>query len=240
MFLLSFPHKEYDIDLQIPFLPEEKFTGRKDMLSKVCSILQVASSDYPQKVSRSVIVLHGLGGIGKTTIATHLAYSRQHVYSGIFWLRAKTRESLATSAMDMLNRLIAHYSKRYIGAKLDFQSISSELEIPGLLDQYGSPVKELLGRVWEVVAAWIARRENSGWLLVVDGADDDNIDLAEILPKCTHGHVLVTSRVRGVAYTIGGKVLDVEPMGSVDAVELLVKGTGKDLSDLNDEGAYRG
>ena len=48
--------------------------------------------------SRRIIVLHGLGGIGKTQLT--VAYAKRHKdsYSAVFWLNIKDEDSLKQSS----------------------------------------------------------------------------------------------------------------------------------------------
>jgi ATP/maltotriose-dependent transcriptional regulator MalT len=47
--------------------------------------------------SRRVVVLHGLGGIGKTQLSAAYAKRHKDSYSAIFWLNTKDEDSLKQS-----------------------------------------------------------------------------------------------------------------------------------------------
>ena len=51
--------------------------------------------------SRSCVILHGLGGMGKTQLA--ITYARRHKekYTAIFWLNANDEDSLKLSFRDV-------------------------------------------------------------------------------------------------------------------------------------------
>ncbi|MHB8598579.1 MAG: FxSxx-COOH system tetratricopeptide repeat protein [Ktedonobacteraceae bacterium] len=74
----------------IPTMRNPFFTGRADLLAllhKRLSTARTAALTQPQ-------ALYGLGGIGKTQTAAEYAFRYGDDYTGIFWIRAATRETL--------------------------------------------------------------------------------------------------------------------------------------------------
>jgi hypothetical protein len=65
----------------------EHFVGRKKELAEIHRVLS-------SNGSRQVVVLHGLGGIGKTQLSITYAKRHKDDYSGIFWLNIKDKDSL--------------------------------------------------------------------------------------------------------------------------------------------------
>jgi ATP/maltotriose-dependent transcriptional regulator MalT len=59
--------------------------------------------------SRRTIILHGLGGIGKTQLAT--AYAKQHKdsYSLVFWLNIKDKDSLKQSFIKVARQILREH-----------------------------------------------------------------------------------------------------------------------------------
>ena len=51
------------------------------------------------------VVIHGLGGIGKTSLAAEYAHRRANDYSGVWWARAAQRTLLVESLADLAGRL---------------------------------------------------------------------------------------------------------------------------------------
>jgi hypothetical protein len=72
------------------------FTGRGDELDRLDAILL---RDKPAAVTQSVgrVTLHGLGGVGKTSLATEYAHRYRNLYAGVCWCPAETRIGLLTS-----------------------------------------------------------------------------------------------------------------------------------------------
>ena len=59
------------------------------------------------------------------------------------------------------------------------------------------------------------------WLLLLDNADNPEIDLHQVIPKCSHGNIIVTSRNPG--HRVYGSYSLVSELQEKDAVTLLLK-----------------
>ena len=72
------------------------FTGRADELDRLDAILV---RDKPAAVTQSVgrAAVQGLGGVGKTSLATEYAHRYRQLYAGVCWCPAETRTGLLTS-----------------------------------------------------------------------------------------------------------------------------------------------
>ena len=59
--------------------------------------------------SRRTVVLHGLGGIGKTQLT--IAYVKRHKdnYSAVFWLNIKDEDSLRQSFAKVAKQIMRNY-----------------------------------------------------------------------------------------------------------------------------------
>lgn len=129
--------------------------------------------------SRRVVVLHGLGGMGKTQLA--IAYAKRHKdnYSTVFWLNIKDENSLKQSFARIAKQIIQQYpsASRLSGNNLD--------------------------EIIDAVKAWLGLRNNTRWLLIYDNYDNpripnhanpDAIDIKEYLPEAYQGSVVITTR----------------------------------------------
>jgi tetratricopeptide (TPR) repeat protein len=67
------------------------FTGRQDILAQVHETLIAESNS-----SRTPVALSGLGGVGKTQTAIEYAYRYQEEYSVVLWVKAESRDVLAS------------------------------------------------------------------------------------------------------------------------------------------------
>jgi hypothetical protein len=75
-------------------------------------------------------------------------------------------------------------------------------------------------------------------ILVIDNVDDPSIELAPLLPRWPNGTVIVTSRDRSRGQ-LGSSHLELDVMSQDESVELLLRGSGKNLpsSERDKEGA---
>jgi NB-ARC domain len=139
------------------------FVGRNDELKQMKNILL---SD-PDSSDRKVLVLGGMGGIGKTHIA--IRYAKQHhtSYSSVFWVNATSKSALITS----LRRLAPQV-------------------LPGeTIDQLDDD------QLWVQISLWLSKLENSRWLLIFDNYDDPNqYQIEQYYPFVAHGSIIITTR----------------------------------------------
>lgn len=103
---------------------------------------------------RRTVVVHGLGGIGKTQLT--VAYIKRHRsrYSAAIWLNAKDEVSLRQSFSHAATRILReHSSILYIQNAVPNQDLS---------------------KIVEAVKRWLNEPKNDGWLIVYDNYD--NVD----------------------------------------------------------------
>jgi tetratricopeptide (TPR) repeat protein len=85
----------------IVHLPHERnpnFTGRVKLLAELRERFDKGSGNRAQAI-------HGLGGVGKTQTAIEYAYRNRDEYSVIWWVRAESASSIATSYLRLAARL---------------------------------------------------------------------------------------------------------------------------------------
>jgi tetratricopeptide (TPR) repeat protein len=76
------------------------FTGRTRELDELEALLtQGSPAAIVQPVSRAALM--GLGGIGKTSLASEYAYRSQEFYAGVWWCSAETRSGLIGSLAEL-------------------------------------------------------------------------------------------------------------------------------------------
>ena len=133
---------------------------------------------------RTVLILHGLGGIGKTQLSAEFVRRHCHEYSSVFWLDGRTENSLKQGIATIANRIpegqISEKSRSYNGSNA----------------QVGAVVKEVL--------QWLSTEGNHSWLLVFDdvyrddhamgkGVEEYNIE--SYFPRANHGYILITTHL---------------------------------------------
>jgi hypothetical protein len=133
--------------------------------------------------SRKTVVVHGLGGMGKTQIA--LEYSQRHrqEYSAVFWVNSKSEDTLKQGYAVMAGHIYrAHPSLVHLKAVAD-----------------GSNLDEAA----EAVKRWLSSAGNDRWLVICDNYDTPKLpgcdepgtfDIRPFLPQAHHGAVLITTR----------------------------------------------
>jgi hypothetical protein len=132
---------------------------------------------------RSTVVLHGLGGIGKTQLA--LAYARGHKekYTAIFWLNANDEDSLKVSFRGIARQVLKKHPSAAMLASIDLE--------------------EDLDEVVNSVKSWLDLPQNTHWLMVFDNYDNPKtsgnpdrsaVDVRHFLPRSDHGSIIITTR----------------------------------------------
>ncbi len=84
----------------LPYRRNPFFTDREDSLTVLHHTF--TSEQNPQT---RIQALHGMGGIGKTLLATEYACRHYHEYQHVFWLNATTPELLSTSIRTLADQL---------------------------------------------------------------------------------------------------------------------------------------
>ncbi|KAJ7765908.1 hypothetical protein DFH07DRAFT_916200 [Mycena maculata] len=91
------------------------------------------------------------------------------------------------------------------------------------------------GDTTQDVLRWLASHHNN-WLIFFNNADDPKINLNSYFPQCSHGSILITSRIPGCCVYAGSHSL-VSDMQEADAVELLLTSATQEKTLSNKETA---
>ena len=197
----------YSIPMRLPFHKSDNFTGRDREISEIHKVLHCADATTSQ---RRVMVLHGLGGMGKTQLAIQYAYIHQKDYTSVWWVNASTTQSLSQGFLRIAQQLLAYHTKKTkAGLKLDSASIAVALGLPpdtgnrnGELNASG----DIIGTVVKSIISWFAAEDN-GWVLIFDNYDDlKNMNIFNFLQPGSSGSILITSRSRDTCCNGAGKV----------------------------------
>lgn len=168
-----------------------QFVARDAEMQKLERFLLDNSS---AKSRRRVVILYGLGGIGKTQLAVEFAREHQHRFSAIFWLDGSSKARLKQSFVNMAQRLPCVDLAADVVQMLKHSTIDAD-----------AVVRECL--------RWLSRPSNHHWLLIVDNVDRDHYDqedlqaynIKEYFPNADHGSILITSRLASLQ-TLGSGV----------------------------------
>lgn len=159
-----------------------KFVDRPaEMLGLEQALLQTHGHDQRQKI----YVLRGLGGIGKTQLAVEFARRHHRRFSAVFWLDGRNEDSI--------KRSIAGCASRIPQGQIPETSRASVTDGGANVDV-----------VAKDVLAWLARVDNTEWLLIIDNVDrefgqhsedPEAYDVRRYLSGADHGSVLITTRL---------------------------------------------
>jgi hypothetical protein len=173
-------HDQFTIGFDLQAVPEAaQFVAREAELAEMRRQLHGHKS-------RSTVVLHGLGGIGKTQLAIEYSRRNKESYTAVFWLNANDDDSLKLSF-----RHIAQYI-------LEDRKSNPCTNMLASLD-----LDENLDQVVAAVKTWLNLQENTRWLLIYDNYDNPRIpgnldrsavDIRAFLPRSDHGSVIITTR----------------------------------------------
>jgi Tfp pilus assembly protein PilF len=95
---IAFPGKVFAVS-NIPIRVPEHFLGREDSLAAI----EAALGRYDGRVA--ITALHGLRGVGKTTLATAYAERHRGDYRATWWIRAQTPDGMRTDLVALGVRL---------------------------------------------------------------------------------------------------------------------------------------
>ena len=222
----------YSIPMRLPFRKNGNFTGRDREIAEIHQVLHSADATIPQ---RRVMVLHGLGGMGKTQLAIQYAYIRQKDYTSVWWVNASTTQALSQGFLEIAQQLLSyHIQKTTAGPKPDSASIAVALGLPqDAVDRNGK--LNISGDITEIVVtavtSWFAAEDNNGWLLIFDNYDDlKNVNIFDFLHPGSTGSILITSRSQDTCHI--GKGLEVQEVAEDEALEILRKSAQRDKTSF--------
>jgi tetratricopeptide (TPR) repeat protein len=199
------PEDRFRIPVDLTGIPAiEEFVGRGGDLDRLWGFLKPRQSNI-----RKVLVLYGLGGIGKTQLAIRFARMHKDDFTAIFWLNGKDRGTLVQSLASVLPKL------------------------PGT-DYIGNPEnEEVAEQQARQTLKWLAADGNSKWLLIFDNIGwyssryaqgREGYDIAEFFPPADHGSIIITTRLAQLREL--GKSYPVKKLSTEEAVELLINSSG--------------
>jgi hypothetical protein len=189
-----------------------------------------------QRMPRKVVILHGLGGIGKSSIALEYSYRYSASYTAVFWADATTEASLFQAARGIAEHLVSHYASQGIS----YGEIATFLRLGGLLGRDGEimAVEAKEGQVAGRMNEWLAIEGNGRWLLVLDNYDDIGaINIHHLLPTCDAGHVIITSRRSNLQQV--GTPLEIDEIDQQSGISLLLKCANRGEADKGGKYGYQ-
>jgi tetratricopeptide (TPR) repeat protein len=188
----------------LPFCQNNNFIGRRNEIGALEQ--RLFNTQECQKIA-----VVGLGGVGKTQVALHFAYSvlEKHPDVSVFWIHALSSETFEQACREIA---------RVVGM------VGTE---DGKED-----VKELVQRHFSKASA-------GKWMMIVDNADDTSLlegpvgkkGILDYLPESESGLTVFTTRDKKTAHALSmNNIVNVEKLGLATASALFMKiSTRKDL-----------
>ncbi|MEU1720546.1 tetratricopeptide repeat protein [Nonomuraea sp. NPDC005692] len=180
------------------------FVGRGDELARLEAALRGGGEVV-------VAAVHGLGGVGKSTLAAHYALAQatrrpeagQEPQAGgglnpVWWITADSGPAVETGLAALATALQPELA-------------ATTLRLEALAER---------------ATAWLAAHD--GWLLVLDNVVDP-ADVRPLLERTPAGQVLVTSRLGEGWHHLDAHVLRLDVLGEREAIELLARLAAPDI-----------
>ncbi|KAI0554134.1 kinesin light chain [Xylaria curta] len=204
---------DFSVAFSLSDVPEIQYFVARE--SEIAEVRRTLSSDG----SRRVVVLQGLGGIGKTQLTVAYAKRYRDEYSAIFWLSIKDQSSIQESFTEAAKQILRqHPNAKHLNA-LNLQHNDE---------------------VVNAVKAWLSQPGNTRWLLVYDNydnpklgndTDDATIDINRFLPEAYQGSVIVTTRSPQVNLGHMIRIRKIESMN--DGLQILATTSGRHKLDTD-------
>lgn len=163
---------------------------------------------------RRIVVLHGLGGIGKTQLAATYVNRYRSEYSAVFWLNITDETSIRQSFTKIATQILEQSADAGSLEGLDSQRDQDEIV--------------------KAVKAWLCMAGNTRWLIVYDNYDnpklpgqkiDAAVDIHQFLPMADQGSVVITTRVSDIQ--IGHHIRIKKLESEQESLQILSKISGR-------------
>ncbi|MDO0935101.1 tetratricopeptide repeat protein [Streptomyces sp. DG2A-72] len=152
------PSTAYDVEVppgvhNLPELPSPIFVGRTEVMAE----LERALSTESQTITQT---LHGLGGVGKTTLALHYAHDHAGAYRLVWWIRSDSPELIEAGLAALTVRLWGEEVSGLTTAQAAEWAVGWLQTHPGWLLVFDNAEKP------EDVHAWTGQLRSSGRSLI--------------------------------------------------------------------------
>jgi tetratricopeptide (TPR) repeat protein len=194
--------EDFSVAFSLSNVPNiEHFVARDKELAEIHTTLRGYGS-------RRTVVLHGLGGIGKTQLT--VAYAKRHKdkYSAIFWLNIRDEDSLKQSFVKVARQILREHPSASRLSSID--------------------IKENLDEMIDAVKGWLSLPNNTRWLMIYDNYDNPKIagnadpaavDIQNFFPESHQGSIIITTRSSQVRI---GHFIQIRKLSDVrDSLEIL-------------------
>jgi len=171
------------------------FKGRDEFLATLCQELQAKP-----------VVIHGMGGVGKTRAAIECAWRHAEDYNALLFVSADTLDALQRNLAGLCGPLVFN---------LPEQNVTDQRV------QYAAVLRRL--------------GQHPGWLLIIDNVDAQEAaaEVENLLPALSIGHVVITSRIADWSGQVAS--LDLDVLSEKAAAEFILERTeGRRIPSVGD------
>lgn len=223
----------FRVPFRLPVPRNTHFKGREALLRKIHGILNPDGSK-----DRRVVVLHGLGGIGKSQLSIEYAYRYHSLYSSVFWIDATSQATLSRSALLMAEQLVAHYGTKWVDSDPDFTQIGVMMGLPGCVGPAGILVngeEDVMRLIVSAMGKWLSSTGNNNWLVIFENNDEiESVKLQDFVPIVEFGSIIITTRRAEISYL--GVEVEVERIDKDSAISILLASADRDPVSVDREG----
>lgn len=175
-----------------------------------------------EKTHRTVFVIYGMGGMGKTQLAVQYARKHSVHYSAIIWVNGNSRGELHQSLLSFVSRIPSEQLPNDVVRVLhtNSQELSDEESISDIKDQM----------IQEAMRTWLSQKGNVNWLMIMDNVDTekdypDSAELAfsrilDAFPYGDNGSIIITTRLVQLK-TMFARGMKLAKMSDADAKAML-------------------
>ncbi|CAG8607627.1 5764_t:CDS:2, partial [Acaulospora colombiana] len=125
-------------------------------------------------------------------------------------------------------KFASEYEEKYQDSPVYFLDASSKMTLEADLQTLVRSQSE----VYTDALLWLATGKKD-WLVIMDNADDPSLELARYLPRCAHGHVIITTRNPLRETLAPNSTHDVSFFSLEDSTNLLLDASGYEDNEVN-------
>lgn len=180
-------------------IPETAFFGRKAELDQIEQNL-----GWPKR-GRKGVVLWGLGGYGKTRLASHYITMHKPFYDSILWIDSSSADSIHSCFAQVLSMIDRNVNEGQSAVEMVLEWLEQDLN-----------------PCWIIVFDGVDSRG--------DPNEPDYIDIEKYIPSCDHGHVLMTTASSDLHLRLNLAGIPVNGVDEQAGSEILLRWSGSSIS----------